>query len=240
MKVLVLNGSTKKNKSRSYKLACAFIEGLKENESFGNISIYDYFLSEKDINECKECYYCWHSENDKCIINDDMTWLIDKYINADLVIWSFPLIFFGLPCSLKKFIDRLLPLYSPAEGKLQDDWYIHFHRYEKVNKRREVFISTCGFPAKTHNYEPVDEYLKIMFPDRADKIFCPEGSLFNETRFKKLVDRYIFAVKMAGKKYSIETGLEKKSIEQLDKQIIMPDLYVEESNRLSSNDEASF
>lgn len=242
MKVLVLNGSAKKKKSRSYKLACAFIEGLKENESFGDMSIDDYFLSEKKISECKECYYCWSSENGKCIIDDDMTELIEKYIAADLVIWSFPLIFFGFPCSLKKFIDRLLPLYSAIVGKLQDDWYVHLHRYEKVNERREVFISTCGFPAKTHNYESIDEYLNIMFYGRTDKIFCSEGSLFNEERFKKLVDRYIYAVKMAGKRYSLENGLDKKSIEQLDKQIIMPDLYIEESNKnilwLSRNDKA--
>lgn len=240
MKVLVLNGSAKKDKSRSYKLACAFIEGLKENNSLDDLSIDNYFLSEIEINECKECYYCWRAENRKCIINDSMADLINKYIDADIVVWSFPLIFFGFPCSIKKFIDRLLPLYSVKEGKIQDDWYVHFHRYEKVKKRREVFISTCGFPVKSHNYESVDKYLEIMFSERADKIFCTEGNLFNEIRFKKIVDRYILAVKIAGKRYSLQDGLDQKSIEQLDKQMIIPDLYILESNRnvlwVSQND----
>ena len=234
MKVLVLNGSAKKDKSRSYKLACSFIAGLKENDSIENVSIDNYFLSAKVINECKSSYYCWRDENRKCVINEDMTELLDKYIEADLVIWSFPLIFYGFPCSIKKFIDRMLPLYSAKQEKIQDDWYIHLHRYEKVKTRRELFISTCGFPLKLHNYEPVDKYLEIMFQGRTDKIFCTEGNLFNEVKFKKIVDRYFQVVKAAGKQYSLQNGLALQSIEQLDRQMIVPDLYVQESIRNSA------
>ena len=73
-----------------------------------------------------------------------------------------------------------------------------------------------------------------MFQGRTDKIFCTEGNLFNEVKFKKIVDRYFQVVKAAGKQYSLQNGLALQSIEQLDRQMIVPDLYVQESIRNSA------
>ena len=38
--------------------------------------------------------------------------LIQKYVGADVVIWSFPLLF-GMPSKLKAFLDRTLPINLP-------------------------------------------------------------------------------------------------------------------------------
>ena len=39
--------------------------------------------------------------------------LIQKYVGADAVIWSFPLYYFGMPSKLKAFLDRTLPINLP-------------------------------------------------------------------------------------------------------------------------------
>lgn len=230
MKVLIINSSIKKNRSRSYKLAQAFVEGLGENSSITNMEVNQVWLYEQNIQDCKCCYCCWRIESQgKCIIQDDMKELLAKYVDADLVIWCFPLIFFGLPASMKKFIDRTLPLYT-AQERIEEERYIHLRRYTKMATRREVFVSTCGFPVRVNNYEPVDEFLRIMYRNNADKIFCTEGNLFEEKRFEKIVERYIQAVKEAGRTYSLEKGLTEKCKNRLEQQMIVESLYEKEAN----------
>ncbi len=230
MKVLMINSSIKRNRSRSYKLAQAFIEGLCENLSVKSIEISNVWLYEQNIQDCKCCYCCWKPEHEGCcIIQDDMNELLNKYIEADLVIWSFPLIFFYFPASMKKFIDRTLPLYM-AQQKIEEGRYIHLRRYSKMADRREVFISTCGFPVKVNNYEPVDEFIRILYHNKADKIFCTEGNIFEEKRFEKIVTHYLLAVKEAGRTYSFENGILEKSKRRLDQQMIVESLYEKEAN----------
>lgn len=47
-------------------------------------------------------------------IHDDMQEIIERILQADVVIWSFPLYYFGLPGPLKNLIDRSFPCRSPS------------------------------------------------------------------------------------------------------------------------------
>ena len=232
MKILLFNCSIKKKASRSLKIANSFIEGLNQNINIREeIQVNEITLYDKNINDCRCCYYCWCEEaSGKCIQKDDMQDLLKEYIDSDLVIWSFPLLFFSFPAAMKKFIERTFPLYTWQKHR-EGDYYIQSSRYPKLLNRREVFISTCGYPHRTNNYEPVDETLRILFGDKADRIFCTQGTLFDEERFEKIVKRYLEAAKNAGKNYSLKDGITKKDNDRLSQQFLIEELYYEESKR---------
>ncbi|MBE6047548.1 MAG: flavodoxin family protein [Clostridium sp.] len=229
MNIVVLNGSGRKEKSRSFKVANAFIEGLKENEHLEDEkNIYYVHLFEKNINSCVGCQNCWKNYG-KCVFNDDMEDLIVKYLEADIVIWSFPLTFYDFPSKMRCFIERLFPIFTAEMAPREDGGYIHLNRY-KMKMQRQIFISTCGFPSQVNNYEAVKEFIKIMYPNNSDYIFCTEGYLFDEDQFKNIINRYLKRVTIAGKEFSFEDGLDDKSKKVLSTQLLPEDMYMAKSN----------
>ncbi|MCR4944912.1 MAG: flavodoxin family protein [Clostridium sp.] len=229
MNILVLNSSGKKERSRSFKVAKAFIEGLKENKYLKEEkNIYEVHLFDKNINSCIGCYNCWKNDG-KCIQHDDMDDLLFRYLEADIVIWIFPLTFYGFPSKMRCAIERLLPIFTAKMAPREDGGYIHLNRYE-TKRKREIFISTCGFPSEINNYEGVKKVIKIMHPNNSDYIFCSEGSIFEVDKFSNIINRYLKKVTIAGREFSFENGLDNKSKKRLSEQLLPEDLYMAKSN----------
>ncbi|MCK5594359.1 MAG: flavodoxin family protein [Candidatus Aenigmarchaeota archaeon] len=67
------------------------------------------FLRDKDIKHCTGCLVC--SKSDKCVIKDDMDELLDKMVQADVIVIGTPNYFDNVPGLLKDFIDRTNPFY---------------------------------------------------------------------------------------------------------------------------------
>ena len=102
MKILILNGSPKGERSATLKLARAFAEGVRrEGEELDLID-----LSKQNVSGCRGCFGCW-ANGGTCVIRDDFPALFkEHYLPADLVLWSFPLYYFEMPSQLKAFLDR--------------------------------------------------------------------------------------------------------------------------------------
>ena len=87
MKILVLNGSPKKDKSDTMHITRAFLDGM--NTVFENdVHIIDTI--DKNIKYCSGCFTCMHNGG-RCIYDDDMKSIIDELLETDLLILSFPL-----------------------------------------------------------------------------------------------------------------------------------------------------
>lgn len=229
MKVLLLNSSSKRLRSRSLKIAKAFISGLEENEGLGEEKeIVEVNLFDMKINDCIGCYSCWRNPSGNCVQDDDMSKLINEYISADIVIWSFPLLCYSIPAKMKVFIERLLPIYNAEIESRRDDGYVHVRRYSDL--KREVFISTCGFPSQINNYESVKEMIRIMCGDNACYIFCTQSSIFEFDKFSKVVQRYLNIVKEAGKKFSMNKGIDDGSKSRLNRNLLPEDIYMAKVN----------
>lgn len=203
MKILVLNGSPKIENSNTMKLTNSFIEGMKQShiklseiEKFEVLNIYKL-----DIKPCKGCFGCWKNTPGKCIIKDDMDIIIDKILNSDVIIWSFPLYYFGLPSQMKALMDRQLPMNLPFMAKREDgntDTGSHIPRYDLSNKKT-VIISTCGFYTAEGNYDALNLQLDRCFgKDNYEKIYCGQGELFKVEELKKRTDQYLKVVEAAG------------------------------------------
>lgn len=63
-------------------------------------------LRGKRFSPCIHCNKCFDTEGE-CVQNDDFQSLRDKWIDADIIIYSVPVYHMGLPGQLKCFIDRL-------------------------------------------------------------------------------------------------------------------------------------
>lgn len=90
MNVLLINGSPKGKNSNSLKLAYSFIEGLKSEYANNGkkISIEELHVASMNIDACKGCFTCWKKTPGICCIKDDMKTVIDKQLEADIILWS--------------------------------------------------------------------------------------------------------------------------------------------------------
>ena len=107
MRILLINGSPKGKASNSVRLANAFIEGFRaETEKSNEVITEELNLASLKIASCKGCFSCWKNTPGECCIKDDMPSIIEKELEADLIVWSFPLYYFNVPGMLKNLIDR--------------------------------------------------------------------------------------------------------------------------------------
>ena len=75
MKILLLNGSLRGERSSSLKVAHAFIKGIKE--ALPDAEVTEVALKDKRIEHCMGCFCCWKNDRGKCVIHDDMDELRD-------------------------------------------------------------------------------------------------------------------------------------------------------------------
>ena len=87
MKILVLNGSPKRDKSDTMHITRAFLDGMNEvNENeIKTINVID-----KPIEYCTGCFACMRNGGD-CIYHDDMKERLEEIIISDLPVWSYRL-----------------------------------------------------------------------------------------------------------------------------------------------------
>ncbi len=89
MKILVLNGSPKGERSNTYRLTKAFLEGMSEDGEA--LETREMAVNRLNIRSCLGCFSCWNKTPGKCCIADDMAGVIEAMLWADVTVWSFPL-----------------------------------------------------------------------------------------------------------------------------------------------------
>lgn len=198
MNILVINGSPKGETSNTMKLTNAFLEGM------GEADVRTITVAKSKISGCRGCFCCWNKTPGKCVIADDMQYVIDSELWADVIIWSFPLYYFSVPGGLKNLIDRQLPMVLPFMTERTDGTGSGSHpaRFDMSGKRH-VVISTCGFYSAEKNYDSI----KLLFDhmcgqDKCDFITCGQGELFRVPELKSRTNEYLEVVKMAGAEYA--------------------------------------
>lgn len=217
MKILLINGSPKGKTSNSLRLANAFIQGLRtETEKAESVTIEELDLASLKISPCRGCFSCWKNTPGECCIKDDMRMIIEKELEADLIIWSFPLYYFSVPGLLKNMIDRQLPMNLPFMSK--DDSGCgsggHDARYDMSGKKH-VLISTCGFYSSEGNYDSVTKMFDhFLGKGRYETIFCGQGELFRVKELSSRTDEYLSYVRDAGREYA-QVGISEETRERL-------------------------
>ena len=196
MKILVLNGSPKRENSDTLHITRAFLDGMNEAEPQ---EVHTVHVIDRHIEYCTGCFSCMRNGG-TCIHDDDMQAILEEILRSDLLIWSFPLYCYGMPAPLKALLDRTLPLSSMEMRKAGD-------RYEHVGQAdfshlRYLMICGCGFPNIRHNFEPAAAQFKLCFPGNRTIITVPESPMFNAPEAAVVTEPRLTLLKRAGKQYA--------------------------------------
>jgi multimeric flavodoxin WrbA len=123
-KILILNGSPKKN-GNTDQLVSWFIQGIPVKKAAVE-TIRAVTVGSK-VNGCISCRICQKKKAYACVICDDVSIVLAKMAQADMIVFASPLYFYGPSAQLKLIIDRMFSLYkwdnstdtftSPLRGK---------------------------------------------------------------------------------------------------------------------------
>src|SRR5699024_4055295 len=72
-------------------------------------------VSEKNIGFCRACYAC--RGTGVCAIRDDMAEVLQKMIDADVLVLASPVYFYSIDAQLKALIDRTVARWLEVKNK---------------------------------------------------------------------------------------------------------------------------
>ena len=199
MKILVFNGSPKKEKSDTMHITRAFLDGVKE---IAAQEIHTVDVIDRHIEFCRGCFVCKYNGG-RCVIDDDMRGILEQMLASDLLLFSYPLYCYGMPAGLKNLIDRTLPLSSMAMAEVNGR-YIHVGRRD-YSHLRYLMICGCGFPNSKRNFEPAVRQFELLFPNNHTILTVPESPMFSAPEAAVVTVPRLALVKRAGRQYA-QTG----------------------------------
>lgn len=110
-KVLVLSGSPRKG-GNSDLLCGEFTRGALESGH----QVEKIRVSTQKIHPCSACYFC-RQHSGECVHKDDMAALLQKMIDADVLVLASPVYFYSVDAQLKAVIDRTVARWLEVKNK---------------------------------------------------------------------------------------------------------------------------
>lgn len=219
MKILVFNGSPKREKSDTLHITRAFLDGMNDvhQNDVEFINVID-----KRIGYCKSCFVC-KQNGGICDIDDDMPQILNDILESDMLIFSFPLYCYSFPAPLKALLDRTMPLSTLAMLK-DGDHYCHPATHD-FSKTRFVMICGCGFPDAKHNFEAITLQFRRMFPNNALTVTVPESPMFNAQEAAPVTGPFLEIVRAVGREYASTDMLSPDTLAKLSSPMIPEELY---------------
>ncbi len=219
MKILVLNGSPKRDRSDTMHITRAFLEGMRDAAP-QEIHVID--VIDRHIEYCTGCFACKRNGG-TCVHDDDMREILEEILESDLLLFSFGLYCYGMPAPLKALLDRTMPLSSMAMRKVGD-------RYEHVGQAdfshlRYMMICGCGFPNSRHNFEPAVAQFRQCFPCDHTIITIPESPMFNAPEAAVVTKPRLALVRSAGEQYARSGEIEETLLAEIGSPMIPEDQY---------------
>lgn len=109
--VLILSGSPRRG-GNSDILCDEFARGAAERGNY----VEKIRVSDKKIGYCHACYYC-RDNGGACVLKDDMAEVLQKMIDADVIVLASPVYFYSIDAQLKAVIDRTLARWTEVKNK---------------------------------------------------------------------------------------------------------------------------
>ena len=225
MKILVFNGSPKREKSDTMHITRAFLEGMKQ---VGEQDIHIADVIDRRIEYCTGCFTCKHNGG-TCIHDDDMRAILDAILKTDLLLFSFPLYSYGMPAHLKALLDRTMPLSGMGMRKVGER-YAHVGQAD-FSRLRYLMICGCGFPNSKQNFEPAVMQFKLCFPGDHTILTVPESPMFNAPEADIVTKPRLELVRRAGEQYARNGEIEPPLLAEIGSPMIPEEQYAVIVNR---------
>ena len=174
MKIVVITSSPHpKNESTSIYLADRFTEGAKN----AGHEVFTFDAANEETNPCRGCDKC--GMDGPCIFKDAIeNTLMPKMLEADLIVLTTPLYYFGMSAQLKIIVDRFYSRTGKLHGKKSimmataynsADWtmaalanhYDTLVRYMEWQDVGQVWATGCGARSLVEKSEFADLAYKI-------------------------------------------------------------------------------
>ncbi|MFW2368332.1 MAG: flavodoxin family protein [Desulforhopalus sp.] len=78
-----------------------------------------YMLNKLNVRGCQACMAC-KGDNDRCVLNDDLTQVLEDVIESDIIIMAFPVYWGEMTGQMKLFIDRTYSFLKPGYMERED------------------------------------------------------------------------------------------------------------------------
>ena len=127
MKIIILNGNPVKDDFDEY-LSNLNNSLIKKDNDSEIITLRDI-----EIKQCMGCFGCWVKMPGECLFEDDTKDMRKKIINSDFVLYTSPLKMGFISSSLKKALDKHIPLVMPYFSVRNGEIH-HMRRYDKYPK----------------------------------------------------------------------------------------------------------
>ena len=201
MKILVINGSPKKEKSDVMHITRAFLDGM--NDAAKN-EVKIIHAVDQHIEYCTGCFSCMRNGGE-CVHHDDMRGILEEILDSDLLIWSYPLYCYGMPAPMKALLDRTLPLSSMAMHKVGD-------RYEHVGQA---------------DFSHLRYVFKLCFPNDHTIITVPESPMFNAPEAQIVTVPRLEKIKEAGRQFAKDFTIRDELMAEITSPMIPEDQYAQ-------------
>ncbi len=109
--VLILSGSPRQG-GNSDLLCDEFMRGAQETGH----KVEKIRIATKKVAPCSACYYC-RSHAGECVHKDDMAKILQKMIDADVLVLASPVYFYSIDAQLKAVIDRTVARWLEVKNK---------------------------------------------------------------------------------------------------------------------------
>lgn len=218
MKFIVFNGSPAGANSNTNVIAEAFLSGAKRADA----DTENVFLIDKNIGHCKGCFTCWFKTPGKCVMQDDMKELLDKYNSADVVCFASPVYTWNITAALKNFVDRLVPLKSPLIVNSGENFDL---ADSKPKTQQFMVISNCGFPGN-NNFETMKVVVASCNPVLEIYRNCGKLLKSKDEKIKATVNEYLQVVEQAGYEMATQNCVSEETKSKLEMQLMSIPDYV--------------
>jgi len=105
-KAIILNGSPRKNGNTMAVLAAAAQGAEEAGATVEMIHLYDY-----QFGGCVSCFACKSIDDrfrGRCVLSDDLTVILEKIMQADVLILGSPVYLFNITSRMRAFMERLV------------------------------------------------------------------------------------------------------------------------------------
>jgi len=158
MKVINILGSPRK-KGTSSRIAESFTDVMEKKGAH----VEHFYLNGMTYKGCQGCEKC-HTQQDKCILKDDLTTVLDAMRTADVTVFSSPVYYGDISGQFKSFFDRTWSHVAvdpesenPYSSRLPEEKTAVFiltqgdveTKHEDVLERYSFFLDLYGYDLKT-------------------------------------------------------------------------------------------
>jgi len=229
MRLAAFNGSPRGRGGNTHRMLSAFLEGAESAGATTEV----FLLRDYNIKACHACYHCWEKQPGVCVHQDDVAFLLGRFLASDRVIFATPLYTDSMTALMKNFLERALLLLLDTPFEVVDGETRHLRRYD--HNPDFVVLANASYPELSHFqvlsrlFHRLARQLDVRV---AVEIFRTMGPLLTTRHagVQPVVAAYLDQLREAGVRLVENGSVPAKLLDRLNQPLIPPEQYRERAN----------